>query len=499
MVMVDERIPIDDVLTGNVKVTYEQMRHEWIGNNGKKDYLIDAELVEHLTDTFACIIVGSVIHWYRKSGIYEPDITGVITRTLIRQHLPRQFQKASVLDQVYRLLMSYASIVVDAEETNRYPDSYAVFQNGIFDIDRWLAVPLKPKHRVIGNQIPHIYKGEEVPEEYGKEFEVFISQSLSSEDRLTLLEFIGLCMTRYTRFEKFMMLSGTGGSGKSTIIALVKAIVGVQNTSSLSIQQLQMQFHRVQLIGKLLNYSGDLNADRLDMTGDLKKLVSGETISDSHKGKPVFSFSSHAKHLFATNEPPVVNDTSTGFYRRLILITMDNVPETPDTELLNKLTTPKSLEYIIDQSIRAYAAAVKRGAMTQSEQSRQAVERYRNDNDSVQGFLAESIVKTDSDSDHIDRQIMFDRYGSYCEEMEIKRRRSYKEFNRILRLKGFEEGKSSGERFWKKCRERTSEDDEKEEQRADRASESARRSAREVPVDMSTFEIIPENVSTPFE
>ena len=64
-------------------------------------------------------------------------------------------------------------------------------------------------------------------------------------------------MTTDTQFQKFLMLKGNGGTGKSVAVALIQHVIGNENTSSISLQDLNKRFYATGMYGKLLNACAD--------------------------------------------------------------------------------------------------------------------------------------------------------------------------------------------------------------------------------------------------
>ena len=147
----------------------------------------------------------------------------------------------------------------------------------------------------------------------------------SIEDRDTIVEvqkFFGLCLTRETRYEKALLLVGPGGDGKGTILKTLASMVGEHNTSTVSLGGLQDQFHRVQLVDKLLNTATEVESGLLE-SDIFKTVVSGESISAAFKHKNVFKFKPVCKVAFSANNPPKMHDASDGLLRRIMLINME--------------------------------------------------------------------------------------------------------------------------------------------------------------------------------
>ena len=86
-------------------------------------------------------------------------------------------------------------------------------------------------------------------------------------------EYFGYCMTTDTQFQKFLMLKGNGGTGKSVVVALIQHVIGNENTSSISLQDLNKRFYATGMYGKLLNACADIPCKAMNTTGVLKKAV----------------------------------------------------------------------------------------------------------------------------------------------------------------------------------------------------------------------------------
>jgi len=163
-------------------------------------------------------------------------------------------------------------------------------------------------------------------------------QSFVPDDgaRREVLKFAAYCMTRETNREKALFLVGPGGDGKSTFIKLLEAILGEVNVSNVSLGALDDQFQRVQIKDKLLNVSTEVEGGLLQ-SNMFKALVSGDRITASYKHKDSFSFEPVAKHIFAANKFPTIQDTTRGFLRKIIVVEVQRNFSAIDMELKQKM------------------------------------------------------------------------------------------------------------------------------------------------------------------
>jgi len=80
------------------------------------------------------------------------------------------------------------------------------------------------------------------------------------------------------KIEKMLVLYGGGANGKSVLFDIINAILGEENVSSFSLQELtdNSGYYRAMIANKLVNYASEING-KLE-TSNFKKMVSGEPI-----------------------------------------------------------------------------------------------------------------------------------------------------------------------------------------------------------------------------
>lgn len=152
--------------------------------------------------------------------------------------------------------------------------------------------------------------------------DVLVDENLKPDQELIkiLQEFIGYCLYIPCSFDKALMLYGEGSNGKNVLIyvleSLLKGFVSNVHFEEIGIDR----FASADLAGKLLNISGELSASAKLKDGQVKKIISGESIRAQRKHEKAFDFNPYAKHIITTNNLPVTSDRSFGFFRRWNLI-----------------------------------------------------------------------------------------------------------------------------------------------------------------------------------
>lgn len=439
-----QTMKITDIVSGKYKVPDSEMR-QWIVE-GKNTAVLDDVLCEELVRKFDIFIMGSIF-WYYEDGVFRPDRSGSVIKTLIKMHIPQHTRRDNTVSRIYRLLLSNANLETCAEDVNKHPSHWINTQSGMFDVLRWENLPHDPKYKSI-NQIPHHFDGHEPPRNDGELIQSFLNQALPDKaDQTTIFEMVGESCSVDCRYQKSIVLQGQGSTGKSTLLNVVAAAVGPENISGVPLQKLENRFYPVQLIGKLVNICTDLPSARMEFSGNFKAAVCNEILNDSFKGKDQFDFRPCAKMWFSCNELPTVSDKSDGFYRRIIILTMNHKPDKADPNLSKRLTSEKEMYYFLFHSFKAYAEALKRGTLTESETAKTAALKYRHSNDPIEAYMYESYETTNDKSDRVLRSQIYSGYVKYCAELGAKELNA-KNFYETLRQKGYKETCVNGSRYF---------------------------------------------------
>lgn len=407
---------------------------------GRATGVYDAAIFQYLKVTQDIFVLGGIPYIYRH-GVFRPDLSGAELKTMIRRLIYPQFVKSTTIKRIYELFLSDAELQTSVEQLNDYPAEWINFQNGFYDPKSKRMIPHAAKYKAV-NQIPHDYDPEaELRGAMVQDWLRFISED--PEDIEMLTQFAGLCMTRDTRQQKFLILNGEGGTGKSTVIRMIDKMIGAENISNISLNQLTQRFAAFGLLGKLMNSCADLEIDALSDVSMLKKVLGEDTLSAEAKGKDAISFRSYAKLIFSANELPIVKAEKTnGFYRRLLVLTMNRAPERQEPDFFDRLSA--DMDDFIRICVRALEKLYQAGRITESKGSADAVKRLRYESDTVEAFIASNLRICPDDPQHrTTRSAMFDEYQEYCKAMG-RQSLTKQNFFRSMKTKGWSCVKTGG-------------------------------------------------------
>lgn len=140
-----------------------------------------------------------------------------------------------------------------------------------------------------------------------------------------LEEFFGYCILGgpYDHSE-ILVLKGGGANGKSTVLNIVRKIIGNENCSAVSLAEIPgNRFLTISMKDSLVNFSEEEPKKVFKDTGMLKRLSGKSPIKAEQKGKPVHMFENRAKLVMSYNEMPELCDFSDGIKRRLLIVPFD--------------------------------------------------------------------------------------------------------------------------------------------------------------------------------
>lgn len=131
-----------------------------------------------------------------------------------------------------------------------------------------------------------------------------------------LQEWFGYCLTPDNRFQCALFLQGPGNAGKSTSILVLKYVLGPDNCSLLSLENLRDRFRLSALEGKLANLCGDGKTFPPKIEAFFKQYTGGESMSVRDLYKPPRELTPTARMMVSFNTLPDIEDSSSGMWRR---------------------------------------------------------------------------------------------------------------------------------------------------------------------------------------
>lgn len=378
-------------------------------------------------DTF---ILNGECYQY-QDGVYKE--ASVYVRNTIKEMvvLDKLITQPRIME-CYRLLLDDVRIQKKPSELNTDPNLIN-FRNGVWNISEKRLMPHDSKY-LQTIQIPHDVGGY-VPFKQTRLYNFFRKTKLPKEDIMMILKYMAYCMTMNYGLKTFMVLLGRSNTGKSVLIRFMENLIGKDNTSALSMHELNMRFYPSQLYGTLLNACADNNSLPLSSIDNLKKITGGDQIMHEKKGKEPFFFVPFAKLIFSFNQMPLqLEEKSNAFYKRMRVLNMDNELHLND-EYVKELTT-SGVEEIIPYLLHLLPVA----KIPRTKRSSALVETLRQDSDSVYAFLEGKCEEAEEYS--IQKTQLYEAYTRYC--IELGREAHKKQgFIRALRSLGFKDDRQN--------------------------------------------------------
>lgn len=412
-------------------------------DSNNKITVYDYAIFQYIKKEIPMFVLGNEISVY-ENGVYLSEDSDATLKTIIRDCIYSYLRKAPTINRVYELFLQDKALRKSYDQLNNYPDTWINFNNGMYDVKTGIFYEHDPVYYAI-NQVPHSYDPKAKPK--GDHIEKWLDFICEAEDdREMLLQFAGLAMTKDKSQQKFLILNGEGGTGKSTLIKLINKMVGKNNISHVSLDELmEDKFASIDLLGKLLNSCGDLEIDALEKTKQLKIVTGEDGARGQKKYHNAINFDSYCKLLFAANQLPIIKGEFTGaVYRRMLILRINKVPEKTDPDFFQKLE--QEMDYFIHLAVdalhRMYISET--GRITESESSKRAVEKLRQDSDSVQAFLDDETISLPGNREK--REDAYFAYEKYCRN-EKRTALTRNLFYRSMRAKR-SEVKSNGQYYF---------------------------------------------------
>ena len=288
-------------------------------------------------------------------------------------------------------------------------------KNGLLDIRTLELKPHDPNYLSI-IQLPVEWN----PRAECPRWDKFISEIVEPEDAKALQEFVGYMLWRDCRFQKAMMLTGSGSNGKTTFLNVIIKMLGEHNCAFRSLQELTTnRFAPADLFGKLANIYDDLPPDTLIDTGIFKILVTGGEIQAEKKFKNAFKFRNFAKLIFSANKVPSTVDDTKAFFRRWIIINFPNEfkRDKADPHLEDKLSTPECLSYVLKWAVEGLRRLLEQGKFSYEDNIDKIEDRYMRASNPAYAFF-QDCIEEDPDA-FVTKDDLYRAFIEYCKQNKL--------------------------------------------------------------------------------
>jgi putative DNA primase/helicase len=178
-----------------------------------------------------------------------------------------------------------------------------------------------------------------------------------------LLAFLAAIVTRRADLQRYLELIGGGGTGKSTFMALARALAGEDNTVSSQLKHLENnQFETAKFYGKILALFPDSERWQGEVSV-LKQMTGQDPIRYERKGvQQCRDFIFKGMVMLSANEAPESRDRTSGLERRKLTIPLTRrIPEYEGRNLIKEFEPflPGLLKRVLDISPEEVTRLIK--------------------------------------------------------------------------------------------------------------------------------------------
>lgn len=228
-----------------------------------------------------------------------------------------------------------------------------------------------------------------------------------------LQEFAGYCLTKDTKYGKALFLIGPGSDGKSLFLKILRHMSGPRNCSAVSFRDIEDQFYRSALYGKLLNISTEVGSKALESMY-FKAIVTGDPISAAFKNRDPFEFLPTCKLAFAANKLPRVLDNSDGFFRRVLPVSFKKQFKGREDDKSLQAKLEAEISEIFVWSLIGLHRLWQQSGFTECEETNDLLMGYKRLNNPVLCFVEDECTLGEGDGFDEEKENIWKKYKKYC-------------------------------------------------------------------------------------
>jgi len=353
------------------------------------------------------------VHGLGEWRRYEAGIWPVVSESSVKAEISEVIEgakpegikpTASILASVTEL--TRIKVFVPDERWDADED-VLVCKNGALHISTGELVEHRPGHYAT-SAVPYEYDPDARPVVWS-----YFLQNTVPVAAYFLQEFAGYALTTEMSNELAVWLFGPPGSGKSTFIAGLQAMLG-HRAGILGLADLERsRFTLADLPGKTLVVASEQPSSYLASTNTLNAIISGEPIQVERKYRDPFTVMPRAKVCWAMNELPRVADANSGLFRRVKVVTFPALAENERDPTIKRAIENEGAG-ILNWALEGLRRLKERGHFEVPAGVEDATKQFRENNDVPALFIDDRCVRgTDSE---VPAAKLYREYKYWCEE-----------------------------------------------------------------------------------
>ncbi len=245
------------------------------------------------------------------------------------------------------------------------------------------------------------------------------------EDDIELLQlWAGSVLLGQNPAQRLMIIMGTPGGGKSTVVEILEKVIGEQNVAQIRTEHLGKQFEMYKFLGKTLLTGKDVDPDFLnERHASVIKALVGNDLLDAEKknGNEQFQMRGRFNVAITCNARLTVRlkgDVG-AWERRILLLQYDRPkPEKRIADYASKLIRDEGsgiLNWMVEGSLKYLAEVEEFGDIRLTPAQGERVDRLLKESDSLRQFVETRVVKAPLHD--LTSEELYRAYGDFCEEM----------------------------------------------------------------------------------
>lgn len=295
------------------------------------------------------------------------------------------------------------------------PEGIINFKNGLLDINTYEMRP-HTMDIISTSQLPYAYDKDAKCPNFMKVLNDATKGDISYIK--IIQEFAGYCLVKTTKYQRGLFIIGAAGSGKSSVLRGIEVMLGRDNVSSTTMDQLSDPGYAGNFFNKSANIDTEISKNIKSYEEAVKKIIVGDMIKVNTKFLPSFDIKPTCKLIFAANDMPIINDTSNGVFRRMLLIYFNNVVKDIDPDIDDRIEREGA--GIFNWALEGLKRLTENNGFTQSSRMVEDIEDLKMQNNPVYFFIKENYEITGSKANFVTYNDIYSTYKDFCYEIGAK-------------------------------------------------------------------------------